>query len=360
MKKCFMGFFNAALTVLCIVLPAYAGDETGWGIAPIAAPYYTPDTKWGIGAYIVTYYKPPEGASFTKPDEYTFYAAYTQLEQITFGFLPEVYLGSGLFKISCKSEYNKYPSSFWGIGPETPDASKEDYTPVEYWGDLAFLVNLGPLYIGPLYHIRSCSITETDERGIIDSGAVTGGDGSFESGAGISFQIDTRDSLFYPKSGFFITGKSSYQSGKLGSDETFGRHEYGARFFLGITGDHVLAFHFKAKIAHGDVPLRSLCGIGGNEIMRGYLDNRYLDMTALAVQAEYRFPVAWRIGWVVNAAAGEVQPSLKDYNTGDLHYAAGTGLRLIIDKSEHISGRIDLGFDEEGTLSVYVLAKEAF
>lgn len=348
---------------LCMLysVPLFPSGNSGWGVAPVAAPYYTPDTEWGLGAYVVAYYKPDENASFTKPDEYTLYAAYTQLGQVTLGFLPEVYLNSGLFKLSVKSEYNRYPSSFWGLGPETDDSAEESYTPVEYWGDIAFLIKMGrSLYAGPMYHMRHCSITETEDGSVLGTGAITGSGESFESGCGLSFQSDTRDSIFYPRRGFFIRGKSSFQNKKAGSDNNFGRHELDARFFLGIEGDHVIAFQFRSKISHGDVPLRSLCGIGGNEIMRGYPANRYLDRTSVASQVEYRFPLAWRMAGVFNFSAGEVEPSLKEYDTADIHFAAGTGLRVIIDTDEHIAGRIDIGVDEAGSVSIYILVKEAF
>ena len=80
MKKTFLtGIF---LLLTCF---SYAEDtkisERRWGIAPIAAPYYTPDTGLAIGAYIVTYLKPEDTSTFTTPDELSFYAAYTEQKE---------------------------------------------------------------------------------------------------------------------------------------------------------------------------------------------------------------------------------------------------------------------------------------
>lgn len=354
-------YISCIILLLFPLVVLYAEDESGWGVAPIAAPYYTPDTKWAIGAYIVPYYKPPSDSPFTKSDEYTFYICYTQLKQVAFGFMPEAYFLDGTIKLSGKIEACRYPTLFWGIGPDTSDRAEEEYTQAGWWGDLAVMFRAGSVfYIGPLYHYRNNTEKDYESGGIIDSGTISGISHYIESGPGFALQIDTRDSIFFPKHGMLINHKSSFQHSITGSDNNFGRHESDVRMFYGITGDHVLAFQLKVKIAHGDVPLESLSGIGGDELMRGYLENRYIDKTSLAAQAEYRFPLIWRFAGTVFAAAGEVQPSMADYNAGDIHFSGGAGLRLIIDRDEHIAARIDAGFDEKGAPGIYVLVKEAF
>ncbi len=354
------------ILLFCILIitfyPLYAdGSEKRLGIAPIAAPYYTPDTGWAIGAYIVTYLKPEESSAFIKPDELTLYIAYTEKKQATLGLIPNIFFGNGALKISGKGELNKYPTAFWGIGPDTDNDNKEIYTPVESWGDIALLIHVWrSLYVGPLAHFRISSIDETEDNGIIESGDIPGSDGTREIGAGISFQYDTRNNVFYPVKGMFIEGKAFFNREEFTSEYSFSRFELDARWFAGISGEHVIAFQLKAESTAGDVPIQSLCGIGGNEIMRGYLSDRYLDMSSIAVQAEYRSPVVWRLAGVIFAAAGEVQENPADYNKSDIHYAGGGGLRFILDRSQHISARVDCGVNEKGTANIYFLAKEAF
>lgn len=348
------------ITVSISVL--YADEaERRWGIAPIAAPYYTPDTGWGIGAYVVTYLRPEGTSSFTTPDELSLYIAYTEKRQATLGLMPNIFFGNGALKLSGKGELNKYPTAFWGTGPDTDEDNREIYTPVEVWGDIAILVRTGrSFYVGPLVHLRFSRIDDTEDGGIIESGNIRGDDGTREIGAGFSFQYDTRNNIFYPVSGVFIEGKSSFNRREISSEYSFCRFELDARWFAGITGEHVIAFQIKSEAATGDVPLQSLCGIGGNEIMRGYMSDRYLDKTSLAMQCEYRFPVVWRFAGVIFASAGEVQGEFADYNTDDIHYAGGAGLRLILDRAQHIAARADCGVNEDGSLNFYLLAREAF
>lgn len=363
MIRCITCFLLTALLFAEGALYAENTDniKQRWGIAPIAAPYYTPDTGWAIGAYLVTTLKPDEASSFTTPDELSLYIAYTQKKQATLGLIPNIFLGNGAVKLSGKGELNKYPTAFWGIGPDTDKDDREIYTPVESWGDILLLVRAyGALYIGPLVHFRFSDIDDIEDDGIIDSGEIRGGDGTREIGTGISFQYDTRDNLFYPVSGWFIEGRSSFNREELNSEYSFTRFELDARWFAGIYGEHVIAMQVEAKAAAGDIPLQSYCGIGGNEIMRGYLKDRYLDRTSLAAQAEYRFPLIWRIAGVIFGAAGEVQDNPGDYNTDDIHYSGGGGLRLILDRAQHIAARVDCGVNDDGTPNFYFLVKEAF
>jgi len=336
-------------------------DESRWGVTPIAAPYYTPDTGWGIGAYVVTWFRPSEDSSFRTPDEISFYAAYTEKNQAFFVILPDIYFRDGGLKLSGKWEVNRYPTAFWGIGSDTDEDAKEIYTPVETWSDMAFLFRIWRrFYAGPMFHFRFSRISDAEAGGIIETTGIEGGDGTREIGAGFSFQYDTRDSIFYPRRGLFVEGKGSFNREEFTSEYSFSRFDLDARWFAGLTGEHVAAFQIKIESAYGEVPLQSLCGIGGHQIMRGYLSDRYLDRTSAAVQGEYRFPVLWRFAGVIFAAAGEVQHKPADYNSGEIHYSGGGGLRFILDRSEHIAARVDCGVDNEGTVNFYFLLKEAF
>ncbi len=354
--------FNLFLVVFisCSLLHAEE-DERRRGVTPMAAPYYTPDTGWGIGAYVVTWFRPDPDSPFTTPDEISFYAACTEKKQAFFVILPDIYFRDGGLKLSGRCEVNKYPTAFWGVGPDTDNERKEIYTSVETWGDMALLFRgWRGFYAGPMLHYRFSRISDIEEGGIIETTGIEGGDGTREIGAGLSFQYDTRDSIFYPLRGLFIEGKGVFNREEFTSEYSFSRFDLDARWFAGITGEHVLAFQLRAGAAAGDVPLQSLCGIGGHQIMRGYMTGRYLDRSSAAVQGEYRFPVIWRFAGVIFAAAGEVQEKPSDYNTGDIHYSGGGGVRFVLDRSQHIAARLDCGVDDEGTANFYFLMKEAF
>lgn len=367
-------FFSRAVSVktavllfafMGIILPGHgrAGEPgaSRWSVVPVGAPYYTPDTSWGLGAYVVTVIDPATGAAFKTPDEITFYLTGTLKSQFSAGVMPDIYFNRGRLKLSGMAEISRYPGSFWGIGPGSRDDDEEGYTPREAFADLNLLFMLTEgVYAGPALHCRYAAMEETEDGGRLASGKVPGGDGTTETGIGAAFFLDTRDSIFYPTGGWYGEVIGLFHRKELGSEYHFSRMEADFRFFLGLYNKHVLAFQLKAELNAGTVPFQSMASLGGNAIMRGLMQNRYMDKTGAAFQAEYRFPLVWRLGGVLFAGAGEVQPSLDDYTAADLRFTGGTGLRVVLNREKHIAARLDLGFNGDGGMNIYFLVKEAF
>ena len=166
--------------------------------------------------------------------------------------------------------------------------------------------------------------------------------------------------MFYPTSGIFCETSAVFNSKKTGSEYDFYRIEADLRCFIGIHKSHVMAFQFKEDFTGGSVPFQSLAGLGGNEIMRGIMYNRYMDKTSMAVQAEYRFPLFWRLAGALFAGTGEVQETVSACNISDMVLTAGGGLIIIIDSQKHIAARIDSGFNDNGDMKIPSLITGVF
>jgi len=141
---------------------------------------------------------------------------------------------------------------------------------------------------------------------------------------------------------------------------SFSKTEIEVCRYLSIHKKHVIAFQIKTEFVKGDCPFYSLPGIGGSELMRGLLRDRYIDKTSAAGQVEYRFPLWWIFAGSLFTAAGQVQPSISDYNISDTQITGGAGLRIILDREKHIAARLDIGIDMHGRPALYFLVKEAF
>jgi len=341
-----------------LFMPLSAGE--GWSVVPVAAPYYTPDTGWGIGTYSV-FVNEHGNSSGKPPDELTFYFTATAEKQFSAGIMPDIYLMDRMYKISGILEISRYPGSFWGTGPDSSDSSEEKYTPGEFFTDISPLLRLkNNFYAGPLFHFRFSEIEKTENGKILESGLIPGSDETAESGIGAVLNYDSRNSTFYPTSGLYYEASLIWCRSEIGSEYNFFIVSADLRYFLAIYNKHVLAFQFKGDFSGGEVTFQSMPGIGGNEIMRGLMFNRYMDKTAMAFQGEYRFPLFWRLGGVLFASAGEVQKSVMDYNRNDLVYAAGAGLRFILDREKNIPARLDFGINEDKKVNIYFIVKEAF
>lgn len=94
--------------------------------------------------------------------------------------------------------------------------------------------------------------------------------------------------------------------------------------------------------------------------MRGFVQDKYRDKHYAAFQTEYRFPMFWRIGGAVFGSVGDVSSKISNFNLSDLKKAGGIGLRVNIEKKQHINLRIDIAHNSDKETNLYINLLEAF
>jgi len=366
MQKKTSRFFRGVTTVLLVASSIFAagnlsGEESSFGFIPIVMPFYTPDTSGGLGFYLMLYEKSAADRLRKKPDEFALYGTWSLKNQASLGSTFTAYLRDFPLMLSCDAEWSFMPSTFWGIGPDTPDSTEETYTAPSLALRPSLLFRLSDrASIGPIIDWRRVSVDDTKHGGILESSPVAGADGTVISGGGFRFILDMRDNPFYPREGFYLDVQDLSYRKSTGGDDDFNVLKFDGRWFIGISGDHVLAFHALFTLGTGSVPFEAMEGIGGNSMMRGLLQDRFLDKCRLAGQAEYRFPLPWRLAGTIFTGAGTVAPSPDEFTRRNIKITGGAGLRFLADREEHISLRLDLGFDDDGRAQAYFMVKEAF
>ena len=93
--------------------------------------------------------------------------------------------------------------------------------------------------------------------------------------------------------------------------------------------------------------------------MRGIYEGRYRDFSSSSGQLELRFPIVWIIGGVVFGGIGETAEDFSKYSFDQMHWAAGGGLRLMVDSEHRINIRLDYGFSKDDH-TIYFGFMEAF
>lgn len=112
----------------------------------------------------------------------------------------------------------------------------------------------------------------------------------------------------------------------------------------------VLAMRLKMKsVSGGDLPVQVLIPAGGNNSIRGYSQNRFLDRASAVANIEMRFPIYWRFGGVVGFDAGTVARSVGDIFDNTIFTSPVVGLRFYMDT---FVVRVDAGFGRE-TMGFY-------
>jgi len=161
------------------------------------------------------------------------------------------------------------------------------------------------------------------------------------------FRYDDRDSYVHPSEGVVLQAEAEYAP-RIGGTVSFGRaaawFQYYTVLFYPKT---IFAFRLGGQSLFGDaLPTQILLPLGGNQTLRGYPQDRFLDKAQVLVNAEIRFPIAGRLGGVVGLDAGKVAPSFGSLSFKGWAANPTVGLRFAMDT---FVVRMDVGFGPDGT-----------
>ncbi|MEM9887308.1 MAG: BamA/TamA family outer membrane protein [Bacteroidota bacterium] len=322
--------------------------------------FYLPETSLGFGgAGIYTFRFKGEKAS-SRPSQAQTVLAYTLENQILAYLYGELYVNDEKWWLRPELGFYKYFYDFFGVGNENP----LDY--VETFGvtfprlrlDAQYLV-APKLYMGMRYWFDGYNVTEVEEDKLLGSGIIPGGAGSRISALGALATFDNRENVFIPDKGWLIQAIAFWNNEAFGSDFNFNRYELDVATYLSPHPNQVLALNFYTGIITGIAPFNELLFFGGRRRARGFYEGRFRDNNMLLWQAEYRFPLFWRLGMVVFGSYGGVAPSFSSYKIENFRWNAGTGLRFLLNKEEGVNLRFDVGFGRSST-AFYLTIGEAF
>lgn len=333
-------------------------------LAPIIS--YAPETSWGAGVGAKFLFKPngagadtrtsniPVSFQYTLNQQYILYSGYTVF------FNHENYLLRG------NLVHSSFPRLFYGVGNHTPSANEEiydyRYTVIE---PLLLRRLAGKLFVGGgLRHVRVSDVKLAPQSLLLDDTGqprAAGALGAISTGLETALTYDTRDNVLNAQRGMLAEVTHGWYGQQLGGQFRYELTKIDVRqyFQLAATRRHVLAYHVFGYLTTGNVPLLEQGALGGNGLMRGYYEGRYLDRNYVAAQVEYRLPITNRFGVVGFASAGRVAPHLRDFKFSGLHPAAGAGLRFKLVKAENLNLRFDAAFGDAGG-TFYFNVAEAF
>ncbi len=360
-KICFL-LWLGLLPVLCFSQEEPAEFKTRYIPLPVVG--YSPDTDLVLGALVLVQFKPMDAGEDTRPSNLMLSTSFSFKKQTiveadyTIILPQEKWFWKGLVS------YEKWPEGFWGIGPETLD---EDEVTVEYNKFTLlqkFLYQVKPnIFVGP--NVQYTNMYDVayylDEDEEIEPPVVTGAEGGANLGLGASLIWDKRNSVMTPTNNHYLELSSLFFSTNWFGDYNFQSYLLDARkyFDFDTQGKSVLAFQGRFEHTAGEVPFRDLSLLGGSKIMRGYLEGRYRDKTAVQAQTEFRRILIGRFGVVAFGALGVVGSGFDELHSDHIKWTAGGGLRYNINKANPTYIRIDYGVGED-TGGFYVSLGEAF
>ncbi|MEM0995349.1 MAG: BamA/TamA family outer membrane protein, partial [Bacteroidota bacterium] len=322
--------------------------------------FYLPETSLGFGAAGVYTYRFKGESPDSRPSQAQTVLSYTLKKQILLYLYGETYIDNEKWWIRSELGYYKYFYDFFGVGNENPTDFVETFEvsfPRARF-DVQYLV-APKLYAGIRYWFDDYNLLSVEDDGLLASGAIAGGNSSLISGFGGMLTFDNRDNIFVPSKGWFIQGISFFNNKAFGSNFNFNRYELDVATYIATRPRQVLALNFYVGTITGTAPFNELLFLGGRRRARGYYEGRFRDNNMLLAQAEYRFPLFWRLGGVVFANYGGVAPTVSAYQIENFRWTAGAGLRFLLNKEEGVNLRFDIGFAPE-SFAFYFTVGEAF
>jgi outer membrane protein assembly factor BamA len=251
---------------------------------------------------------------------------------------------------------------FFGLGPTTVEGQETNYTASETrlnWKFGIYANEVTQIAVSQrLRHMQSIQqgATELPFSGDLFPDA-PGVGGATILGQRISFHYDTRNNLVTPTDGMAVTAYAELNYNfKSGADPLYSR--YGVDFkkmFASESKRAILVVHGELQATLGtDVPFYEQSSLGGQNSLRGFGVDRYIDKQMIAFSVEERIHLLRaRLAGVMAdfelapfIDTGQVFNSFRNVSFRDYRITPGIGFRGII--RPNVVGRIDYGYSKEG------------
>jgi len=251
---------------------------------------------------------------------------------------------------------------FFGLGADTREAAETNYTAPETTAYWKFGIHANEVtQIAVSQRFRYMQPIERGATNLPFTGTrfpnVSGIDGATILGERITFYYDTRNNLVTPTDGMAITAYAEINHNfKEGAEPVYSR--YGIeikKMFASESKRAILVFRGDLQATIGtNVPFYELSSLGGQNNLRGYGVDRFIDKNLMALSIEERIHIfrTRLVGVVADfeiapfVDSGQVFNSFKDVSFKDYRVTPGIGFRGII--RPNVVGRIDYGYSKEG------------
>lgn len=338
-------------------------------IFPLAA--YSAETSLGFGFATAYVFKTSKTDSTIRTSTIPTGVIYTTRNQLIVGIGGNIFFPKEKYVMRFENTASKFPDRFWGVGNNAKQEAEEVYSYSQFLINPQLLRKVYKrIFVGGVFELQKIFDTEYIKNGVFDRSNVYGKNGGLSVGVGVIFSYDTRINAYAPNQGGVVQITALNFSRSIGSDFPHNILRFDVRKYFKTTHTHVLAFQATGTFTEGEAHFRNMGLLGSQTMMRGYYGGRYRDNHALAVQGEYRLPIAGRFGAVGFASIGRVADRVEHFSFDKLKYAVGAGLRFALIKNEKLNLRLDygLGFNDDNNQNqfklnsnnLYILISEAF
>ena len=282
--------------------------------------------------------------------------------KLVFNYLDPAFSNGRYFLQFGGSFFKNATSRFFGPGQDSVEGNETNYTAREIRANWRFGIYMNEVtQIALAQRVRDVQLQRgatnlpfTGER----FGDVDGVSGpSTIVGHRVSFHYDTRNNLVTPTDGMAITAYAELnQNVRNEAHPVYSRYELEVKkLFPSESKRAILVVRANLQATIGtQVPFFEQSSLGGQNNLRGFGVDRYIDKHLIAVSIEERIHIArTRLAGVMAdfelapfLDTGQVFRNFKDVSVKDYRMTPGLGIRGIV--RPNVVGRLDYGFSREG------------
>lgn len=282
--------------------------------------------------------------------------------KLVFNYIDPAFSNGRYFLQFGGSFFKNATSRFFGLGQDSLEGNETNYTAREIRANWRFGVYANEVtQIALAQRVRDVQLQRgatnlpfTGERfGDVDG--VTGQ--TTIVGHRVSFHYDTRNNLVTPTDGMAITAYAELNQNLQNNEHpVYSRYEVEVKkLFPSESKRAILVVRADLQATLGtQVPFFEQSSLGGQNNLRGFGVDRYIDKHLLSVSVEERIHIArTRLAGVMAdfelapfLDTGQVFGNFKDVSVKDYRMTPGLGIRGIV--RPNVVGRLDYGFSREG------------
>ena len=319
-------------------------------------PSYSKNTSFGIGLLAAGLFRLDRTDSITAPSDISIFANVS-----VSGFYALGVTGNNIFshnkrRLNYTVMFASAPRSFWGIGYDAGRHNPESsYSEKRYLVEGRYLHEFLPhTYVGGLVSFEHTRGLKFSKQEYLHGEKLH----YTATGIGAILEYDSRDFIPNPFRGLYMSFQETLFPKGLGNcGKTLWRTTFTADAYQRVWKDGILAADLYAVFNTDGTPWPMLARLGGSQRMRGYYQGRYTDNDMITLQIELRQRIWRRIGCAVWGGAGNVFPSLGEFDWSQTLPNYGIGFRWELKKRVNV--RLDYGFGKK-TSGFLLSINEAF
>lgn len=258
------------------------------------------------------------------------------------------------FSLDLLVDYDKWiKNSFFGIGNNSKFENREYYAREPFELSLTASRGFTQTFVGQ-FGVRFRSTRNFNFEDSNNSNSIIklpddiNPDNAKSLSLFLNLRYDTRNSFINPSRGIVAQAESEFSPMFAFTNLSFTRlgltlQSYSKLFYPPT----ILALRFNFQNIYGNIiPIQNLLSLGGNQTLRGFPQDRFLDKISAVANAELRFPIYWRFGGVAGIDLGRVWNKNSEIGFTGWHMNSNFGLRFYM---ETFIVRLDVGVSCEAT-----------